>query len=162
MSEDNILRRCVARFPSGVCVFTAKKDDMFFGMTFSSFSLVSLDPPMVSFNLNLKYSRINHFNVNTNFIINILSEEQANLAGMFYRYKTQDFPLKEEQDYFLYEELPVFKNAVCFFHCRVANIYNGGGSQMILSHAKHCEILSDKKPLIVFRGKFSELLIKND
>ena len=57
--------------------------DEFFGMTINSFASISLEPPLISFCIDNKSSNLKLFKQNRYFLLNILSQEQQDLASAF-------------------------------------------------------------------------------
>jgi flavin reductase (DIM6/NTAB) family NADH-FMN oxidoreductase RutF len=83
-------RRACGRFPTGVAiasVLDAKGTPH--GLTVSSFTSVSLDPPLVLICLGHQVSAIDAFRASEYFGINVLAEDQRDLAERFTR-KGQD------------------------------------------------------------------------
>jgi len=83
-------RRACGRFPTGVTVATViDAEGLPHGLTASSFTSVSLVPPLISICLGHAVSLINLFRGTSFFGINILAEDQRHLSERFAR-KGQD------------------------------------------------------------------------
>lgn len=109
--------RCWA---SGVTVVTVAEDGLWYGLTVSSFTSVSLDPPLVSVCLNGP-NRACQMIANTDrFAVSVLGEGQSEASNAFAkpgRDPTPDFgeiPTVLTQD-----GLPVLRDAVAWLQCRV-------------------------------------------
>ena len=83
-------RRACGRFATGVTIATVlDPDGAPHGLTVSSFTSVSLDPPLVLICLGHAVTVIDHFRAASSFGINILSADQRDLSDRFAR-KGQD------------------------------------------------------------------------
>src|SRR5580658_5090028 len=79
-------RRACGRFATGVTIATVlDAESLPHGLTVSSFTSVSLAPPLVSICLGHAVSLIDTFRAATHFGINILAEEQQELSQHFAR-----------------------------------------------------------------------------
>jgi flavin reductase (DIM6/NTAB) family NADH-FMN oxidoreductase RutF len=85
VSPDDFRRAC-SRFATGVCVATVLDPlGAPHGLTVSSFTSVSLEPPLVLICLGHAVTVIDHFRSAKYFGINILREEQRELSERFAR-----------------------------------------------------------------------------
>jgi flavin reductase (DIM6/NTAB) family NADH-FMN oxidoreductase RutF len=83
-SED--FRRACGRFATGVSIATVlDAAGAPHGLTVSSFTSVSLDPPIVLICLGHDANNIEHFRNATHFGINVLGESQVHLSERFAR-----------------------------------------------------------------------------
>lgn len=80
------LRRMLTRWTTGVCVITTVAPDGFLlGKAANSFHSVSLEPPLVSWCLDVGSTRYQDWLDAPGYVVHILSEEQLNLVGRFAR-----------------------------------------------------------------------------
>lgn len=79
------LRAAFGRYPTGVTIVTCRcpDTDYFIGITANSFTSVSLDPPIVSWNLGSNAQSRSAFSNASEFAIHVLSAEQQELARRF-------------------------------------------------------------------------------
>ena len=83
-------RRACGRFATGVAIATVLDGrGTPHGLTVSSFTSASLDPPMILICLGHRVSAIDAFRASPHFGINVLAGDQRDLAERFAR-KTQD------------------------------------------------------------------------
>lgn len=80
--DQRALRDCLGQFASGVTVVTTAQDDSVYGATVSSFTSVSLDPPLVLVSLDRR-SRTCERLVGAPFGVNVLGAHQQDLAWLF-------------------------------------------------------------------------------
>ena len=77
-------RDALSRFATGVCVVTAMAEDGTpGGLTISSFTSVSLDPPLVLFCLGRKNEALVRQARGRRFAVNILAEDQEEVSEIF-------------------------------------------------------------------------------
>ena len=72
-------------FPTGVTVVSSAIDDVPFGIAVNAFSSVSIDPPVVLVCVSRKSSFIRVLEQTNRFAVNVLSEEQSDVAMRFGR-----------------------------------------------------------------------------
>jgi flavin reductase (DIM6/NTAB) family NADH-FMN oxidoreductase RutF len=128
--------------------------DEFFGMTINSFSSVSLEPPLVLFSIDNKSSNLPLFKKNRYFSLNILSQEQQELAKAFATPKNSK---KWTVEPYLLGKFgnPIFQNSLGFFECKKQRVIKAGDHHIIIAEVMDYSKMSDKNPLIYYRGKFS-------
>lgn len=80
--EQRALRDCLGQFASGVTVVTTGDGDAVHGATVSSFTSVSLDPPLVLVSLDRR-SRTCDRLAGSPFGVNVLGTDQRELAFLF-------------------------------------------------------------------------------
>ncbi|SDL81933.1 flavin reductase family protein [Nonomuraea jiangxiensis] len=78
-------RQALAVHASGVVVITAQSDGVPVGLTATSFSSVSLEPPLVSFYVDRSSTTWPRLGAADHFAVNILTSDQAELAARFAR-----------------------------------------------------------------------------
>ena len=77
-------RAACGLFPTGVTVVTrTTKGGRPYGMTVSSFTSVSLDPPLILVCIDRRAGFASHLDDNLTFAVNVLKEDQENLAVRF-------------------------------------------------------------------------------
>lgn len=78
-------RRALGVHAAGVVVITAQSEGVPAGLTATSFSSVSLEPPLVSFYVNQSSTTWPRLRRADRFAVNILASDQADLAARFAR-----------------------------------------------------------------------------
>ncbi len=144
-------RSTMGCFVTGVTVVTATDKNDFVGVTANSFSSVSLDPPLVLWSIS-KDSQKHATMINAkNFVINILSKNQENIANTFTGNKKPFLKINYTLNTF---GVPVISNVVAVIECELHDVYDGGDHSIILGLVTSCN-KSNLKPLMFFRGKFN-------
>jgi flavin reductase (DIM6/NTAB) family NADH-FMN oxidoreductase RutF len=83
MIDDHLLKDTLARWASGVTVVTTIHEGQFKGTTASSFSSVSIQPPLVLICLAQKLYTHTLLQATAKFAINILAEDQRYVGELF-------------------------------------------------------------------------------
>lgn len=143
------LKAFMRLYPQGVTVVTTRVGDCAYGMTISSFTSVSMDPPLVLMAIDRSTNSYQAFKEAKIFAIHLLSSGQAVLSEIFAgRQKTRD-----KFEGINYEEgperVPLLRDTPAYLVCRRFKIYEAGDHDLIL-----CEVLDvvikrpDLKPLV--------------
>jgi len=128
----------------------------FFGMTINSFSSVSLKPALVSFCIDNKSGNLNLFKKNRYFSLNILSEEQIDLAKGFATPKNSE--KWNIEPYFLGKNgSPIFEKSLGFFECEKHRIIKAGDHHIMIGEVIDFATINDKNPLLYNKSGFSFL-----
>lgn len=153
--NSELLRKALGCFPTGVVVVTTLGDnDAPVGMTVNSFSSVSLDPPLILWSIALSAPSLGAFRKHTGFIINVLSEEQQELALQFARPSENKFEGVEWHPG--YAGTPILDNAMAVLQCRTYQRYAGGDHEIYLGEVQKINF-NEQQPLAFHRGQFVKL-----
>jgi flavin reductase (DIM6/NTAB) family NADH-FMN oxidoreductase RutF len=129
-------RALAALFPSGVTIITRRlPDGRAHGMTVSSFTSVSLDPPLILVCIDTGARFTEQISRGLPFIVNVLAEDQEDLA--------RRFADKREDDRFAgvnwmpgWSGLPLLRGTVASFGCSLDRIVEAG-DHLVLIGAVH-------------------------
>jgi flavin reductase (DIM6/NTAB) family NADH-FMN oxidoreductase RutF len=155
--DQRELRNCFGKFATGVTVVTWHTDEgERRGITVNSFTSVSLDPPLVLVSIDRKAKACQTLK-NRSFVINILSEQQEDIAWQFDGRPQQDLNLQWEDN----EIGPKIKGALAHIECLPWAEYDGGDHVLYLGEVKDF-YYQDGEGLIFYQGKFltTKLLTK--
>lgn len=157
-------RKLMSLFATGVCVisFDLTGPDgtrAISGMTVNSLVSVSLEPPLICWNLQNSASQFDEYFAAERFAVSILSEGQEALAR---RYAARgDTGLMESDFERSPSGLPVIKSALGIMECRRWNAYPAGDHSLILGEVlsvKSEESASyDPRALGFFGGRFLKI-----
>lgn len=126
----------------------------FFGITINSFSSVSLKPPLVSFCIDNKSTNLRLFKRNRYFSLNILSEDQIELARGFATPKNNK-KWQIEPYFFGRQGSPIFENSLGFFECKKHKIIKAGDHHIIIGEVVDFAKMHDKNPLLYNKSQFN-------
>lgn len=147
------LRRAFGRFPTGIAVITTVDEDgRPFGLTINSFVSVSMEPPMVSWNV-IRDSRAHAtISLARGFVVNVLAAAQQPIAQQMARQVDDRFA---GIDYHCNADgLPVLAGAVATFECELHDLVAAGDHDIVLGaikHFAHC----DGAALMYWQGAYA-------
>ena len=147
------LRKGFASFATGVTVITCLDEDQNpHGITISSFNTVSLEPPLVLWNLK-KHSRLMPWvGVGKKHLIHVLERSQESLAMHFATVKVNQFSGVNHQR--ASSGLTQINNCVAYYECETVSVHIGGDHNIIVAKVIHLKNYPEKEPLIFARSKF--------
>lgn len=151
--EQEQFKRVIGHFASGVSILTVRNNGVDFGITASAVSSVSVDPPMLLVCVNKSTGTCHGISDTESFTVNIVNENQKELALRFARANTDKF---KEVD-FSYGELgnPVLHHTLAHLECRVVEEVTGGTHSVFLAEVQNAHA-ANGDPLLYFRGKFGQ------
>ncbi len=149
--DQNLFRDVIGRFASGVTVISTRLDGADLGTTASAVSSLSMDPPMLLICMNRTSETGQAILEAGRFVVNILGEDQVDVATQFAKKAPDKFAGVETQRGL--EDLPLITNALGHLECRVAETATGGTHTVFLSHVERASA-SEGSPLTYYRGRF--------
>lgn len=148
-------RFVMSRFATGVACVTARTPEGLLGLTVNSLVSVSLDPPLILFCLKKASSSLPHFKAGNAFVINILSEDQEEIAAAFANPALRNWALvtlgETEGGH------PRIQGSVAFLECRPEIFYDGGDHEIILSRVLSLGAQTEASPLVFCQRRFHGL-----
>ena len=147
------LRKGFASFATGVTVITCLDEtQVHHGVTISSFNTVSLEPPLILWNLK-KHSRLMPWvEVGKKHLIHVLERSQENLAMHFATVKHDQFIGIEHK--LTQSGLTQIEHCVAYYECETVSVYDGGDHNIILAKVVSLKNYPEKELLIFARSKF--------
>jgi flavin reductase (DIM6/NTAB) family NADH-FMN oxidoreductase RutF/DNA-binding FadR family transcriptional regulator len=157
--EPQVFRDVVGRFASGVTVITAHDDGADFGMTASAMCSLSLEPPMVLVCVNRRAVTRAAVSNSRAFAVNILQEDQAELAVRF----ATPQPDKFAGLTYTRGELGCTRldGVLAWLECEVVEDVEGGTHSVFFGRVRTAEG-REGDPLAYFRGQFGRLYSNQD
>ncbi len=148
-------RRACGRFASGVTIATVlDAGGAPQGLTVSSFTSVSLHPPLVLICLGHGIAAIEHFRTAKYFAINILSGDQQALSDRFARRGHDRFSGVEWQPGVT--GVPLLPGAICAMECAVYSRMVMGDHEILVGEMMRT-LVTDEAPLVYFSGGYRKL-----
>lgn len=146
------LRDVLGSFVTGVTVITTRDaEGKMHGLTANSFSSVSLDPPLVLWSQATSAGSHPAFRDTERFTINILAEDQYDVANHFAARSPDKF---SGIDYDLgVDGLPLLRHCSAWLECKVVSRYPGG-DHVIFVGSVDCIRQSAKRPLVFGGGQY--------
>lgn len=161
LSADDF-RRVMSHFASGVTIITAwDSAGRPTGLTASSFTSVSLHPPLILVCVSQKAQSYPAIKDAGRFAVNILSMGQEAVSR---RFATAPSATGDEKFEGLEYQpgphgLPILKDALAELECSVVHAYPGGDHTIFVAQVEAADCRGDAgpEPLLYFRGKYSRL-----
>lgn len=148
--DNNRFKQSLGYFASGVSVITWGEENIE-GITVSAFSSVSLNPPLILFCIDRRASIYNHLIQQETVAINILSEDQSQLAWQFAGKEHSDLSghLEKNTEYNLF----MLKNTHATLFVRLNQRLEGGDHDIFIAELLDSRLNPDSRPLLYHRGK---------
>lgn len=155
--EDALLafRACLGQFATGVTVVTCGAADGHpRGITANSFSSVSLEPPLILWNIAKSSNSFRDFLQTKHFAIHILSKQQQALSSHFARtdHTRFDGVKIRTSD----AGVPLLPNCLAVFECSTYQTHDCGDHHIIVGHVDRFT-WERSEPLLFFSGSYRGL-----
>lgn len=150
------LRNALGRFATGVCLITLETSDGdALALTANSFSSVSLDPPLVLWNLQNNSDVFEHYAQGRYFAINILADNQQPLSDSYARKGEHSL----DPDHFRrgVKGSPVINGSLVSFECELEATHEGGDHLIIVGRVLEMTAADGGDPLLFFGGAYRAL-----
>lgn len=149
------LRKSLGKFATGVTVITCRaRDGRACGITANSFSSVSLDPPLILWNIAKSCNSLDAYLEAEHFAIHVLTAEQGYLANRFAQKDHKSFDIVEHSE--SEQGVPILPNVLARFDCRTDTIHDGGDHHIIVGEVLHHEN-QDGSPLLFYSGDYASI-----
>ncbi len=149
------LRSAFGQFATGVTVITTLEEDgTARGFTANSFTSLSLDPPLLLVCIGKQAASYDVFKAAQNFAVNILSEEQKELSGLFATQRPDKFEVASWTA--AASGVPLIDNCLAWFECARQDVIDAGDHAILTGRI--CAFgQTDGRPLGYFRGNYFTL-----
>lgn len=143
-------RSAISRLASGVCIITTRHEGIDYGLTASAVTPVSFDPPTLLICVNKTSNTRDAIAQSGVFAVNILREEQSELARRFARSEPNKFAGLSLS----YGELgvPLLGDTLAAIECRVTEEVSGGTHSVFFAEMQTAQA-TEGMPLTYFRGR---------
>jgi flavin reductase (DIM6/NTAB) family NADH-FMN oxidoreductase RutF len=148
-------RKTLGAFPTGVTIITTRDaNGALVGLTASSFNSVSLTPPLVLWSLSLQSRSLDAFQNSSHYAINVLTQEQGDLAMRFASSGENRFADVAFTNGL--QGAPLIDNVAASFECFNRSRYTEGDHMIFVGEVERFTQGSGA-PLIYHRGQFGQL-----
>ena len=145
-----IFKNAMANYPTGVSIVTTVDEDQApVGLTVNSFASVSIDPLLVLWSIDRNVSTYEPFSKTDKFAVNILREDQDEIAYLF---------ASKEDDRFAhckwYESkngLPIIQNAIATLQCKLYKQVQAGDHLTLIGEVT--DISANDQPPLLYHGR---------
>ncbi|MBM7632280.1 flavin reductase [Geomicrobium sediminis] len=157
--DQSVYKDVIGHFTSGVTVISTRHNDQDFGITASAVSSLSMEPPKLLVCVNKNTGTQHAISESQSFAVNILAEEQGDLALQFAKPKSNKFQNVQISDGRL--NMPVLSDALAVLECEVDEEVNGGTHSVFLAKVIHASS-NHGDPLTYYRGQFGRFQNSQD
>lgn len=155
--DSRALRDTLGCFATGVTIVTTSQGDNCYGMTVNSFSSVSLNPPLVLWNLAVDANSYDAFSSTEFYNVHILGDDQRELSDTFAQ--ATDSDKFDGLDYQIDQRgVPRINGCKAIIHCRLDARHQGGDHLILVGQVLELTGDSGVTPLIFSQGQYAQLL----
>ncbi len=154
--DARALRDAFGCFATGVTVISMLSDDGApTGVTVSSFSSLSLTPPLCLFSLDRKQVSCRWIEAGRGFNVNVLGHDQQDAAWQFAKPAQDKF---DGIDWYPGDNgLPLLTGSHAHFECDTYDVHDGGDHIIVVGRITRLALM-DAAPLVFHRGKMAALV----
>lgn len=149
------LKEAMRLFPQGVTVVTTLAEDSPKGITVSSFTSVSLNPPLVLVSLARGSELHDIFVKVKSFAVNFLANDQKSVSDLF----AGRVQVRDRFDGINFHRgstgSPIIDGARAAIECKTWRVYDGGDHSIILGEVVHALAMSSRRPLVYYAQQYT-------
>jgi 3-hydroxy-9,10-secoandrosta-1,3,5(10)-triene-9,17-dione monooxygenase reductase component len=151
--EPQKFRQVLGHFGTGVTVISAMVDGEPVGFSCQAFAALSLSPPLVVFCPALTSTTWPRIARAKLFTVNVLTEDQHDLANRFGRSGPGKFDgVKWSPDA---AGSPVIDGVLTWAGCEVEAVYPGGDHHIVIGRVRELGECGSQRPLLFYRGRYA-------
>ena len=153
--DSGTLRRALRRVPSPMTVVTAATERQARGITIGSFASLSLEPPLISFNVTRDAQMHPIITEASGFAVHILHEEQAHLCNHFALPDlTGDEQLSGVAHTVGAGGIPILDDVLTVLYCRRRETFDAGDHTILVGEVQRIDERDAGEPLVYFRRAY--------
>jgi flavin reductase (DIM6/NTAB) family NADH-FMN oxidoreductase RutF len=158
MVTPDIFKQVMRHWASTVTIVTTRLDDIIYGLTATSFSSLSVQPPMVYVSIYRKTHTHPLIEQSGIFCVNFLAPDMTHISDRFAgRYPDEerfaDLPYRTEAT-----GAPVLNDAIAYIDCRVVEGLVTGDHTIFVGQVESAWTQKDNQaPLIYYMGEYYRL-----
>lgn len=154
-SLNENLKRFMRQFPQGVTLVTTVEGGRPRGMTVSSFTSLSLTPPLIMIAIAKDATSYKAFVSARSFNVQLLDQDQAAIAMRFatkmeHEEKFRGFSSMSDSN-----DNPVVDGALGYLECANYQIHDVGDHSLIIARVTAAKLLRDSPPLVYHNKEFT-------
>ncbi len=147
---------------TGITVVTAEFESVQHGMTVSSFTSVSLEPPQVL--ISLQQNTRTHYLISRSraFGVNILGEDQREISNRFAgRIPDEENRFDQLEPFTINSRIPFIPGGLAYLECKVVTTLGSGTHTIFIGEVTGVrDVDGDHQPLIYFNREYYSLSTK--
>jgi flavin reductase (DIM6/NTAB) family NADH-FMN oxidoreductase RutF len=152
------LRFAMRRWATGVTVVTSSHGANQHGMTVSSFTSLSLEPPLVMVSLEISTRTHDLVQASNCFGVTILAVDQPEISSRFAEPSTEsEYRFEGLESFTLETGSPFIEDGLAFFDCRVVGRHDAGTHTVFIGEVVAARQGPEKNPLLYFDQRYRSL-----
>lgn len=153
--ESAQFRELLSRWASGVSVVTTNDEGLLYGLTVSSFSSLSLDPPLVLVCLANANRIVEMIRTSGGFAVSILASDQAGASNYFARTGRSPTPdFTEVAGEWTPSGQPVVAHALAWMSCATHALVAHGDHTIAIGQVNGAGFDDSKQPLLYWNRSY--------
>jgi flavin reductase (DIM6/NTAB) family NADH-FMN oxidoreductase RutF len=149
LAEPESLRKAMRHWAAGVTVVTSADQNFRYGMTVSSFTSISLVPPMILVSIEMNTHTYGLIAATGIFGVTLLAEGQQALSERFAGRLNPDLDRFQGLETFeLVSPAPLLADGLAWFDCRVVHAAPAGTSTVFLAEVLAARSRDNGQPLV--------------
>lgn len=154
-ADTNVLRQVYGSFPSGVVAIAARIGGTLVGMAASSFTSVSMEPPLVAIciqNTSTTWPRVAQA---SRIGLSVLSDDHNDICRQLSARDGDRFegvPILETSDGAIF-----IQGASAHLDCSVHDTFSAGDHQMVLLRVRRVDFSPEREPLVFHASGFHRI-----
>jgi flavin reductase (DIM6/NTAB) family NADH-FMN oxidoreductase RutF len=151
------LKHFMRRFPQGVTLVTTYATGRNVGITISSFTSISLNPPLILISISKDANSYMDFVSCDSFNVQLLAANQESIAERFakkIKHEEKFSGLKYTCDS---KRNPVIDGTIANLECSKFQVIDAGDHSLILGRVENANVLRDLQPLIYHERAFTTI-----
>jgi 3-hydroxy-9,10-secoandrosta-1,3,5(10)-triene-9,17-dione monooxygenase reductase component len=157
--EPEHFREAMSLFATGVTVITTNPSSGPAGMTASAVCSLSIEPVQLLVCISQHLATHSALMESGRFAVNVLGEGQGELAR---RFATRGIDKFEGVDVDDEDGIPVLRQAIAHFVCRVSERFPGGDHTIFIGEVTRLGLRPGSRPLLYFASEFGTMATAHD
>lgn len=158
MAIQDDFKNALASWASGVTVVATRSDGRWYGVTASSFTSLSFDPPLVLVCVNNSNRLTRMLEQSRRLAVSILARDQEGVSGENARSGRE--PLEEidpEIAQLTANGMPVFRNSAAWLDCELHDLIVRGDHTIVIGKVVEAQSDAGKMPLVYYRRAYRSI-----
>ena len=156
--EASEFRAALAHWASGVAVATSVLEGQRFGITVSSFTSLSMEPPRILICVAKRLYTHQVIAASGCFAVNILAADQEELGMIFAgRVPEQAERFAGLETTVAVTGAPVLPGVLAWLDCRVGTIHDGGDHSIFVGDVVAADANPDRRPILYYHRSWRQL-----
>ena len=152
---QNGLKQAMRVYPQGVTVVTATTPEGRRGITVSSFTSVSLDPPLVLISIAKGSALHDTFRDARHYAVNFLADDQKSVSDRFAGRTQAKDRFEGIRTSKGITGSPVIEGVRAVVECKAWQVHDGGDHSILIGEVVSARTLNSKRPLVYYTQQYT-------